>query len=152
MPILLSAEHGEGLADLYLTLRTFALASEAQKESIASGNASEQEQNDMEEFISDEEVISSESDMDMIQEASEITESEHMTADTGIELDKTLPVKIAIVGRPNVGKSTLINRIVKQERLLTGPTPGVGDNVIIVLTFYVGHSYSCFGTIHIPRS
>ena len=34
-------------------------------------------------------------------------------------------IKIAIVGRPNVGKSTFINQLLKQERLLTGPEPGV---------------------------
>lgn len=42
------------------------------------------------------------------------------------------PLKLAIVGRPNVGKSTLINRLVGQNRLLTGPTAGVTRDAITV--------------------
>ncbi len=42
------------------------------------------------------------------------------------------PLRLAVVGRPNVGKSTLINRLVGEERLLTGPQPGITRDAIPV--------------------
>jgi GTP-binding protein len=42
------------------------------------------------------------------------------------------PLKLAIVGRPNAGKSTLINRLVGEDRLLTGPEAGITRDSIAV--------------------
>jgi GTP-binding protein len=48
------------------------------------------------------------------------------------EYDATKPLRIAVVGRPNAGKSTLINAFVGQERLLTGPEAGITRDSISV--------------------
>jgi GTPase len=46
------------------------------------------------------------------------------------EDDANKPVKLAIVGRPNAGKSTLLNRILGEDRMLTGPEPGLTRDAI----------------------
>ena len=43
----------------------------------------------------------------------------------GTEFDPTKPLRIAVVGRPNAGKSTLLNAWLGEDRLLTGPEPGI---------------------------
>ena len=43
------------------------------------------------------------------------------------------PLKLAIVGRPNAGKSTLLNRLLGEERMLTGPEPGLTRDAVSVL-------------------
>jgi GTP-binding protein len=77
-PIALSAEHGEGLGELYDALRPYA---EAAGEAPAAAEK---------------------------------------------------PLQLAIVGRPNVGKSTLANRLLGEERLLTGPEAGITRDAIAV--------------------
>ena len=43
------------------------------------------------------------------------------------------PLKLAIVGRPNAGKSTLLNRLLGEERMLTGPEPGLTRDAVSAL-------------------
>ncbi len=42
------------------------------------------------------------------------------------------PIRLAIVGRPNVGKSTLVNRLLGEERQLVGPEPGITRDAIMI--------------------
>ncbi|MEM7490294.1 MAG: ribosome biogenesis GTPase Der [Pseudomonadota bacterium] len=88
-PVGISAEHGEGMADLAAMLRPV-----------------------MELHPGDEEA-----------------ETEVAVDEDGPEEDwaptPKRPLKIAVVGRPNAGKSTLINRIIDEDRLLTGPEAGI---------------------------
>lgn len=100
-PIPFSAEHGLGIQDLYDSLKEFALRV---KENIVA-----EEQND-ETIASDNEDSSSVSDSD--------------------ESYKKKPIQLAFVGRPNVGKSTLVNALLNDERMLTGPEAGVTRDAI----------------------
>ena len=43
------------------------------------------------------------------------------------------PLKLAIVGRPNAGKSTLLNRLLGEERMITGPEPGLTRDAVAAL-------------------
>ena len=53
-------------------------------------------------------------------------------------LTKAKPLQIAVVGRPNAGKSTLINQIIGEERLLTGPEAGITRDAISVSQDWAG--------------
>ena len=93
-PIALSAEHGEGLSDLYDALRV-ALP-------------------DQTEPADDEEAENAE--------------------------EVARPIRVAIVGRPNAGKSTLVNRLLGEERMLTGPEAGITrDTIAVDLEWYGRH-------------
>jgi GTP-binding protein len=96
VPVPLSAEHGDGLADLYVAVR------EALPEATALP-------------------------AEMEEDAARLRPGDD---EDGSELDITKPLRIAIIGRPNAGKSTLLNRIIGQDRLLTGPEPGLTRDTI----------------------
>ncbi|PMY00849.1 ribosome biogenesis GTPase Der, partial [Pseudomonas sp. MPR-R2A5] len=53
-------------------------------------------------------------------------------ADDEGEYSPEAPLKLAIIGRPNAGKSTLINRILGEDRLITGPEAGITRDSIAV--------------------
>ena len=92
-PIALSAEHGEGMGELYTALAPF-------------GPALPEEEDD---FGDPESEVSEDDAPDVVK-----------------------PLRIAVVGRPNAGKSTLINRLIDEERLLTSPVAGTTRDSISV--------------------
>ncbi len=61
------------------------------------------------------------------------------------ELDKK-PIQVAIVGRPNVGKSTLVNALLKDDRMLTGPEAGVTRDAITSDWEWKGHKFKLVDT------
>ena len=110
-PIAISAEHGEGLADLYDALRAAlpdATAPPAEEEAY----------------------------------------EESTLAESGAE---PRVIRVAVVGRPNVGKSTLINRLLGEERLLTGPEAGITRDAIAVPLAWHGQHFRIYDTAGMRR-
>ena len=98
-PVAISAEHGEGLADLYDALRELA--------------------------------------------AGCVPDDRRMSRQQETDADAARPIRVAVVGRPNAGKSTLINRLLGEDRLLTGPEAGITRDTIAVASQWQGHRFSC---------
>ncbi len=76
---------------------------------------------------------------------SEGEEEEEITFSSG------RPLQIAVVGRPNAGKSTLINKIMGQERLLTGPEAGITRDAISVNQIWDGVPFRIWDTAGIRK-
>ena len=69
----------------------------------------------------------------------------------GSEADPTKPLRIAVLGRPNAGKSTLLNRILGEDRLLTGPEPGLTRDSISMETVWRDRKFKLFDTAGLRR-
>jgi GTP-binding protein len=61
------------------------------------------------------------------------------------------PLRLAIAGRPNVGKSSLINRLLADERLLTGPEPGLTRDAVAVRWQWQGRAIELVDTAGLRR-
>lgn len=117
-PVRLSAEHGEGMDDLYRILLPF-----------------------REEFAEREAANTPEVEVDVSEELSE----EEAEA-TAYRPTAKKPLQIAVIGRPNAGKSTLINKIIGEDRLLTGPEAGITRDAISVRSDWMGTPIRIFDT------
>jgi GTP-binding protein len=71
--------------------------------------------------------------------------------DDGPPVDPKIPLRIAVLGRPNAGKSTLLNRILGQERLLTGPEPGLTRDSIGLTAQWRDRELKLFDTAGLRR-
>lgn len=65
--------------------------------------------------------------------------------------EKDKPIQLAVVGRPNVGKSTLVNALIKDERMLTGPEAGVTRDAITLDWEWRGHKIKLVDTAGLRR-
>ena len=115
-PIRLSAEHGEGIDDLYNALKPFEVEF-----------AAREAENTPEVEVDLEEEFEGEDDRAWVPSLAK-------------------PLQIAVIGRPNAGKSTLINKILGYDRLLTGPEPGITRDSISVKTDWMGTPIRVFDT------
>ncbi len=76
----------------------------------------------------------------------------HLPSPAGAETESTgQHLRVAVVGRPNVGKSTLINRIIGDERLLTGPEAGITRDAIAVDWTWRDQPFRLFDTAGLRR-
>jgi GTPase len=82
-------------------------------------------------------------------EASEAELSESEAAEA--EAEAARPIRVAVVGRPNAGKSTLINALIGEERLVTGPEAGITRDSIAVDFEHSGHRFELFDTAGLRR-
>ncbi|WP_159713159.1 ribosome biogenesis GTPase Der [Geminicoccus flavidas] len=120
-PLLISAEHGDGMADLFQVIQA-RLPEEADEE----------EQDDAAPALSEPAELPAESA-------------------AGPELGAGKPVKLVVIGRPNVGKSSLINRLVGDERMLTGPEPGLTRDSVALPVTLQGRSFELIDTAGLRR-
>ncbi|MDR9772227.1 ribosome biogenesis GTPase Der [Rhizobium hidalgonense] len=81
----------------------------------------------------------------------DVSDSEGGDEDEEPAYDETKPLRVAIVGRPNAGKSTLINRFLGEDRLLTGPEAGITRDSISVEWDWRGRTIKMFDTAGMRR-
>lgn len=114
-PLRLSAEHGEGMDELYHMLRPLAEEFEERAEATAP-------------------VV----DLDISDEDEDEAPDHTPSA--------ARPLQVAVIGRPNAGKSTLINKILGEDRLLTGPEAGITRDSISLSLDWMGTPTRIFDT------
>jgi len=124
-PVPISAEHGQGMIDLR----------DAIVEAIGEDRAFPEPDEEAETDV----VLTQDGDFDDEEDEAEP------------EYDDSKPLRVAIVGRPNAGKSTLINRFLGEDRLLTGPEAGITRDSISVEWDWRGRTIKMFDTAGMRR-
>ena len=127
-PVPLSAEHGIGLPDL----RDALVAAVGEERALAAAH--------------EEEAVAEAAASDLVGE-----DIDDPDAEVQESYDETKPLRIAIVGRPNAGKSTLINTMIAEDRLLTGPEAGITRDSISVDWEWHGREIKFFDTAGLRR-
>nr|WP_086654086.1 ribosome biogenesis GTPase Der [Acetobacter malorum] len=120
-PVAVSAEHGEGLSDLM---------------------------GEIVEHLPPEPEVEFEEDEDAFE-----ADAEALDPDAEIVLPARPPgpIRIAIVGRPNAGKSTLLNALLGEERMITGPEPGLTRDSVAVTLHDEGDVFEVVDTAGLRR-
>ena len=131
-PIPISAAHGEGLVDLHDALLDS--ARQLGMEAILLG-----------ESACDEGDLSDGSEQD------EKYDDDGNPLESWVDDQAQMPMRIAIVGRPNMGKSTLINSLLSEDRLLTGPEAGITRDAIELDFKFKGQFYKLVDTAGLRR-
>ncbi|MDO6964329.1 ribosome biogenesis GTPase Der [Rhizobium alvei] len=125
-PCPISAEHGQGMIDL--------------RDAIVAAIGEERA------FEDDDDVAETDVDLPIDQDLVEGEEDEVEPL-----YDETKPLRIAVIGRPNAGKSTMINRFLGEDRLLTGPEAGITRDSISVEWEWRGRTIKMFDTAGMRR-
>ncbi|MBV8763856.1 MAG: ribosome biogenesis GTPase Der [Hyphomicrobiales bacterium] len=141
-PIGFSAEHGLGLGDLHQALAALLPspeppANETDEADLARASKRKARLNAKAKGIKDRPHPDSLPDLQADDAAEDGTE-EHT--------DPSRALHIAVIGRPNAGKSTLINAMLGEERLLTGPEPGITRDAIGLDYEWRGRPFKLFDT------
>ena len=133
-PVPISAAHGEGLVDLHDAM--LAAAQAIGLGDVLTGDADN---------ASDDHLFTDSDGLD------EKLDAEGNPIDVWQDEQVTQPMRIAIVGRPNMGKSTLINSLIDEDRLLTGPEAGITRDSIEVPFQWNGKPYKLVDTAGMRR-
>lgn len=155
-PVGLSGAHGEGMGELYGAIRA-ALGEEAfeaafVEEDAAEGEGFNDEILDQLAEIDVDDPNLSEEELTARLEAAGIDDAAEAEAQLAArEEARKKPIRLAIVGRPNAGKSTLINQLLGEQRVLTGPEAGITRDSISVDWMYEGRKVKLVDTAGLRR-
>ena len=83
--------------------------------------------------------------------AEPVVEEEEEPFDENAEYDASKPLRLAIIGQPNAGKSTLVNAMLGEERMLTGPEAGITRDAISTAWDWRGRNIMLWDTAGIRR-